>query len=708
MKMKMKMRFLKLALAASVLPLAVSACGDDAPSLLCGEGTTEVDGECVADSLVSCGEGTYEVAGECTPFDPNDDVAPTTTLVPDTTVFREAEVDVRLLTEPGAHIFYTTDGSDPSSSSSNEPENVLLTGLALGPVTLKFFAIDGVGNQEATQTMTLEQDLEPPAAVTDLILTEEDDESVTLTWTNPTDADFAGVVVMREGKQVPLTSGSAAPEADVVYIGAEATATDIPGEGYFNYRVVSFDEVLNYGGFATVRYEKDPELVGTTGWSVMSNGTVTEGTTPAGVDISITHDAGATFIVSATNNGSTVTYQAPKVMFTNVVDGAWGDGTIDTDSFVRLGENGVSFPPGATLTGSFTVNFTGIADGEGVFTATTDMSFRKDPIWVVGDERSRQPLAFVDHGTFTEIGLMDSDSHVPSGSSNNNGMQGVVGRDGSRFIWSGNRSHGSVRKIDTATWTTVAVAEIGGNENLVGHPLFGPAGLLWVPLSTAGPAYIGTSSGSSTDSGDLFLVGIAPDSMTEVRRIFLGNASGTRLREIQRIPGTQTFVIANHTGGRLFVVDVSEADAAAVQTIVDEDITASRSVALSADGETVYLAAQDSSYHDGNVGNMSEIDLLTGAVTLSADVLSHVVESSLVDASGLIWFGSSGNISILDPSDDTVVNTGLAARAMVMANGSVYIADGSTLEEVAPADQTVLRTATMTNRISGHGLDLVE
>ena len=109
-----------------------------------------------------------------------------------------------------------------------------------------------------------------------------------------------------------------------------------------------------------------------------------------------------------------------------------------------------------------------------------------------------------------------------------------------------------MRKIDTATWTTVAVAEIGEAQNLVGQPTFGPTGLLWVALSTSGPGYIGSTL-SGTGVGN-FLVGINPETMTEARRIPVSN--GGRLREARFIPNSSTVVIANHTGGKLFVVDL--------------------------------------------------------------------------------------------------------------------------------------------------------
>ncbi len=662
--------FLTSTVLTSALLLAFTACGDDGDggdALVCGQGTSEVDGMCVTtggglncgegtsevggecvptgDDLV-CGTGTYKVGNECTPFDPNDDQAPVTTLDPATTVFRDAVVDVRLITEPGARIFYTIDGSDPDTNSANEQENVLITGLALGPVTLKFYALDAVGNQEATQNITLERDIDAPAVVTDFLVTEESDGSVTVTWTNPSDADLSGVVIVREGLQTPLIDGVATTPSTVLYVGADSMVVDDPGEGFFNYRATTFDELFNYGSRTSATYDNPPVLVGSTGWTLRSNGDVLAGSTPTGVDVNIAFDGTTNFTVSATNN-TTVTYQAPKMMFDNIVDGSFGQ-LLNGQTFARLGTGGVSLPPGETITGSITVSFTGTPDGNGIQSVTTDISFRNDPILVVGQDRRDMPLAFVDLAAFEEIGSMATDIHIPSGnSSGSSGMQGVVGKQGSRFIWSGNRSLATLRKIDTATWTTVAVTELNAaspNANLVGKPVFGPGGLLWVAFSTSGPARIG-SSRTRTDSQN-YLVAVDPDSMNEVRRIPV--SIGGRLRETKLIPNTSTFVIANHTGGRLFLVDVSQGDANAVTVIENTDITPSRTVTLSPDGSTAYLAAQNRSNHNGNTGDVSIVDLNTSAVTLLPVKLgsNNIVQSSAIDDAGLIWFGNNSDFRV--------------------------------------------------------------
>ncbi|MCP4445340.1 MAG: hypothetical protein GY811_08355 [Myxococcales bacterium] len=692
-------------LAASLAGLLLTGCGDNASSLVCGSGTSDVDGVCTPDTDVTCGEGTYEVGGECSPFDPDDDQPPVTALEPSATVFREAVVDVRLVTEPGARIFYTTDGSEPGTDSANELENVLIPAIALGPVTLRFYALDGVGNQEETQTVTLAQDLEAPSAVTNLVLTEETDDTVTLSWDNPTDADFAGVVVMREGLRVLLLGGTAVNAGDVVYVGTGTTVNEYPGEGYFNYRVVPFDALNNYGLPVLAAFDRPPVLVGSTGWSLMDDGNVVAGSTPSGVDISITHDVGTTFDVSATNN-TLVTYHSPKLVFTNIVDGTWGDGTVEGDTFARLGTNGISLAPGETLTGSIVVNFTGAPNGGGVSTATTDLAFRNDPTVVVGEPfNGTTALMLVDHGTFEQTGSMSPDLHFPIGNSNGyNGMKGVVSRLGSRFLWAGNRSKGSVRKIDMATWTTVATADIGEDRNLVGQPVFGPGGLLWVALSTSGPGYLGSSSGDNNTEN--YFVGIDPDSMTEARRILV--SSGGRLRGIRPVPGTSRVVITNHRGGELYIIDLAKDDSSALTTITDENITPSRTVALSADGATAYLAAQNGRYHDGNRGDVSIINLATEAVTLLADQITHWVQSSGVDPAGMVWFGDSENVTIMDPADNGVTPLAtIDARATLVSGGLVYVMDGNSLLEVDPTNQSVLRTGSLSNSTNGHLLELI-
>ena len=56
-------------------------CGDDLQSVVCGPGTVEQDGECVAEGGLTCGPGTVEQGGECVPDDPGAGAAPTVTAI---------------------------------------------------------------------------------------------------------------------------------------------------------------------------------------------------------------------------------------------------------------------------------------------------------------------------------------------------------------------------------------------------------------------------------------------------------------------------------------------------------------------------------------------------------------------------------------------------------------------------------------------------
>jgi hypothetical protein len=147
----------------------------------------------------------------------------------------------------------------------------------------------------------------------------------------------------------------------------------------------------------------------------------------------------------------------------------------------------------------------------------------------------------------------------------------------------------------------------------------------------------------------------------------------------------------------------------ATQTIEDASITPSRTVAVSADGTTAYLAAQVNTFTATPTGTVSVVTLATGEVTTTLDVFGHAAQSSFVDASGLIWIGNNGNLTIWDPSDNSVesiVGVG-GGRAMLLDDGNAYTVSGSTLRELSATNQGLLRSTGLSEPPAGHGLDLV-
>jgi hypothetical protein len=106
------------------------------------------------------------------------------------------------------------------------------------------------GNQLATSndfTFTTLTDSTPPANVS-LLTATPGDARVTLNWTNPVDADFAGVKLLRKTTAYPLDEN----DGTLVYTGNGITFLDLGvtnGVTYY-YAVFAFDNVPNYSSGA--------------------------------------------------------------------------------------------------------------------------------------------------------------------------------------------------------------------------------------------------------------------------------------------------------------------------------------------------------------------------------------------------------------------------------------------------------------------------
>ncbi len=89
---------------------------------------------------------------------------------------------------PDPTIYYTTDGSNPTTSSTKYTGSISLTGE--GTTTLKFFAVDSAGNESEIVTRTYTIDKTKPAAAADPVGgTYNTRKSVTLNATDNLDAD---------------------------------------------------------------------------------------------------------------------------------------------------------------------------------------------------------------------------------------------------------------------------------------------------------------------------------------------------------------------------------------------------------------------------------------------------------------------------------------------------------------------------------------
>ena len=104
------------------------------------------------------------------------------------------------------------------------------------------------GTAQPAPVLKPPKDRTPPAPVTGLTMTANDAQSITLSWTNPTDADFAGVLIRRSNSSAPPISAKdgvlvASPDA------RQTTFTDsgLSAGHHYSYAVFARDKARNVG-----------------------------------------------------------------------------------------------------------------------------------------------------------------------------------------------------------------------------------------------------------------------------------------------------------------------------------------------------------------------------------------------------------------------------------------------------------------------------
>ncbi len=113
-----------------------------------------------------------------------------------------------------------------------------------------FFAHDAIPNYAAgvdlTNTTLAPPDTTPPGVVTGLSATPTT-TTVALSWTNPTDADYAGVMIRRAiGSTPPNSTTSGTFVANITTPGATFTDTALSPTTQYSYALFTYDGVPNY------------------------------------------------------------------------------------------------------------------------------------------------------------------------------------------------------------------------------------------------------------------------------------------------------------------------------------------------------------------------------------------------------------------------------------------------------------------------------
>jgi hypothetical protein len=363
---------------------------------------------------VECGDGTFRDGDNCIGFDPDDDTPPVITLDPPASRSRDPiPTTVTLSTDELSQLYITTDGSDPDPTTDpGEPSPVTIVDVANG-MTVKYLAIDRAGNQSTLESATYISDVAGPSKVRDLAVTTTGADA-TITWTNPADADFEGVIVARvvdlidaspESGQTYTAATDLTPSLQILQVGTGTQFVDTARPpGRVRYAVWAFDDLKNYSQPNAARSQIDLgnleiELqydAPNNALSVLAPSIAldTTGTTA-------TNAAGTVTLALQLKNISTSHFQNPKALVVSTTNATFGttNPTADGLSFVDLGP--ATFAPNATITKN--VVFTGVT---GI--ATFKIRLGHHASMIANRNRSRD-LAFIDSGAvFTANRLRSS------------------------------------------------------------------------------------------------------------------------------------------------------------------------------------------------------------------------------------------------------------------------------------------------------------
>ena len=134
------------------------------------------------------------------------------------------------------------------------------------------FAYDEVPNHATAATTTVTTNAEPPppdvtapGPVTALQTSDVTTSRVVLSWTNPGDGDFAGVLIRRAVGSVPPSSPTTgALVANLAAPGQSFTDTGLAAQTQYSYAVFAYDEVPNHATAATATVTTDslPDVTG--------------------------------------------------------------------------------------------------------------------------------------------------------------------------------------------------------------------------------------------------------------------------------------------------------------------------------------------------------------------------------------------------------------------------------------------------------------
>ncbi len=652
--------------------------------LVCEAGQRVVDGACIA---ITCPDGAT-LDGETCAFE--DEGAPSSTATPAGATYG-GPVQVMILADEPAVIFYSTDGSTPDRASSSGPSPVTVTIDA--SADLQFFAVDAANNEESLNSESYVLDASGPDDITGLQAAIGPPD-IDLQWTNP--ADLGGVLVVR-GRAQPFgwlpQNGVAYAVGDVVAPGIVVVASsdiaalnDAKPWGDINtYAAWAFNDLNNYSAnpatvevvlpvphqrvrlnidlnTGTIDFEQPPDM------RVSVAGGVSAGLDE--VTLEFTYE-----------NLTPSPMYSIKAIFTAVSSGTLASATdYDGDPAVYFGANAI-LPSG---TGSGSARIVGIPAGAGAI--TVDVALATHPLLLTPGQKFSAVLGLMDSSFATFSAQPDDGWFVPPSGSTNGALSMAIttafSPDGiSVYVTSHSKTE--VKLFDLSTMSeTMSSGSLGG----AGTP---PSGVSRLALSADGQSlYVavtegvhggrtGCGSGRTCTVVNVVLVKLSAADLTEVGRVVL--ASNIPLNgAVGMTPaispdGTRVAVPIDRLG-RLVLVD-----AATMTTLwnIGTLNTRPRSAGITPDNTYVFLQSRDAEMTRVNVSSQTETPLPASGFDTSAD------GSLIWGPDGMLYvarnraFANTAGIVRIDP-DTLSVDTALLGTSVIglsFQNGLMYVPD---------------------------------
>lgn len=624
----------------------VAACGE--ATVVCPEGKELLEGDVCGDKLV-CAEGTVEHDGECVGFDPNDTTPPTVTADPPGSVALASPEVVVLTADEPATIYFTTNGSEPSAGSESAPSPVSVFDLA-NDAELKFMAIDLAGNQSEVSTELYAVDDDPPGSVTDLAASVEGN-AIRVTWTNPSDDDFAGVLVVRsvtEPEFTPVTpesyaEGPVADTEDILLVDNDTMLLDpTPFAGFDRYTVWTYDALGNYGAPVWATTDAPipvPEQTGTFEID-LTTGAVTVIQQPTSFTLSGT----STVDLSGGTVDATIDLESAvgrpffntKLMLETVSDGTTaGDGLLDSVPFVHYGVR--AMVTGETRSDDFTI--TGVTGAVDPIVVT--VKIRDDPVMIHSIGSNVGGLALSDStgtGASATVSCQPLAWTGPFGSSRCMFREAVMSQDG-QFIYAANTWGTEVVSIDSSTLSVVAGVDLhpNGGVGSTSSLTRSPDGKYIYALVTLNGHYRG--SGTVQGQGgarEVNLVKLDGNSLEEVARLslFSGGQQSLAMRSLSMTADGTLGATLSANQSTLYIIDLEN------MTLVDSTstsmyVSSPSVVGIEPDGDYVWFASRSSNANE--IYRMEIATKVVDTITLT-DTVSRPAQIAFGPNDGVLYY----------------------------------------------------------------------